>query len=37
MLRVTPRLDARQAEKYGERPGYAEYATSTKMLVPGVY
>ena len=37
MLRVTPRLDQRQAEKYGDQPGYAEYVASTSMLVPKVY
>ena len=37
MLRVTPRLDKRQADKYGDQPGYTEYTASTKMLVPGLY
>jgi steroid 5-alpha reductase family enzyme len=37
MLRVTPRLDQRQAEKYGDRPGYPEYIASTSMLVPKLY
>lgn len=37
MLSVTPKLDSKQADKYGKEDGYAAYTASTKMLIPGLY
>lgn len=37
MLRVTPKLDAKQADKYGDDLQYASYVQRTKMLLPGIY
>lgn len=37
MLSVTPRLDSKQADKYGEDAAYKSYAERTKMLVPFFY
>ena len=34
---VTPRLDSKQADKYGEDAAYKSYAERTKMLVPFFY
>lgn len=37
MLSVTPKLDSKQADKYGKEDSYEAYIASTKMLIPGVY